>query len=85
VRFSPHDKLSKIHRFQYIYAWFFYGLMTISWVTKKEFLQLKEYKNQGLTKSYGLYAKLFIELIVWKLLYFAYMIVIPILILPFSP
>ena len=30
LRFSPHQPLKTIHRYQNLYAWFFYGLMTIS-------------------------------------------------------
>ena len=37
LRFSPHQPLKKIHRYQYIYAWFFYSLMTISWIMVKDF------------------------------------------------
>ena len=31
LRFSPDSSYKKIHRFQFIYAWFLYGLMTFSY------------------------------------------------------
>ena len=37
MRFSPHKKRYWIHNFQHFYAWFFYGIMTMSWSTEKDF------------------------------------------------
>ena len=72
LRFSPHEKLNKIHRFQFIYAWFFYGLMSLSWITNKKL---------GLTKSYGKkHSALVWELVISKIFYYAYMLVIPLLV-----
>ncbi len=51
LRFSPKDKYLPIHRFQFIYAWFFYSLMTIMWITTKDFQQLFRYKKMNLTKT----------------------------------
>lgn len=45
MRFSPHKKRYWIHKFQHIYAWFFYGLMTVTWSTEKDFRQLYNYKK----------------------------------------
>ncbi len=42
LRFSPHSPHKKIHRFQFIYAWFFYSLMTISWIIAKDFKRFKK-------------------------------------------
>src|SRR6478735_1849510 len=47
LRFSPHAPLKKVHRFQFIYAWFFYGFMTVMWVTSKDFVALNRYKKSG--------------------------------------
>ncbi len=33
MRFSPHSKKYVLHRFQHIYAWFLYCLLTLQWVT----------------------------------------------------
>ncbi|HTA83841.1 MAG TPA: acyl-CoA desaturase [Bacteroidia bacterium] len=80
MRFSPHAPYKKIHRFQYLYAWFFYGLMTISWVIKKDFVKLKKYETMGLlaAKNKKYTRELFI-LILCKMFYYTYMLVIPML------
>lgn len=81
LRFSPHEKLNKIHRFQFIYAWFFYGLMSLSWITNKDFTALSRYKKLGLTKSYGKkHSSLVWELVISKIIYYGYMLVIPLLV-----
>jgi linoleoyl-CoA desaturase len=84
LRFSPHAKHYKIHHYQHIYAWFFYGLSTISWITSKDFVQLFKFKRDGLLQKYKNFYKLVLEVFVWKLIYFAYTLVLPLLILPFS-
>jgi linoleoyl-CoA desaturase len=82
LRFSPHKPLRKIHKFQYWYAWFFYGLMTFSWVTYKDFKQLAGYKKENAklntTRSYD---QLLIELLISKSLYYVLFLVAPLLFL----
>lgn len=83
LRFHPEDKYRPVQRFQFIYAWFFYGLMTLSWITTKDFEQLHRYKKLGLTKTENpKYYKLLIELISVKLFYYFYMLVLPLIFLP---
>lgn len=83
LRFSPHQKRSSIHRFQFIYAWFFYGLMTLSRYLVKDYDQLIHYKKLGLieqeTKSFG---ALFSRLVISKIVYTFLMLILPII---FSP
>ena len=83
LRISPHRKWLKIHRFQFIYAWFLYGMMTLSWITIKDFKQLNKYKKDGiqLTQNNS-YKRLMADLIGSKLLYYAIFLVVPILVLP---
>lgn len=83
LRFSPNKPLLKIHRFQYLYAWFFYGLMTLMWATTKDFKQLKRYVEKGmpLTKN-KTYGKLLFELIIAKIAYWIVFLVLPIMLLP---
>ncbi|HTJ53460.1 MAG TPA: fatty acid desaturase, partial [Cyclobacteriaceae bacterium] len=40
LRFDPHAERKPIHRYQFIYTWFFYGLMTLMWSTVKDFKQV---------------------------------------------
>ena len=79
LRFSPHDELRKIHKWQYIYAWFFYGMMTYAWMLTKDFKQLVRYNKMGLlvTKK-TTFSKELVKLIFAKLFYMGYMLVIPI-------
>ncbi len=85
LRLSPHKPRLKAHRFQHIYAWFLYGLMTFSWVTTKDFEQLKGYKNEGVKLNTKLtYRQLFYTLIVAKILYYTAFLLIPMLVLPFA-
>ncbi|MCB9262568.1 MAG: acyl-CoA desaturase [Flavobacteriales bacterium] len=80
LRFSPHKKRMKIHRLQYIYAWFFYGLMTLMWATTKDFKQLIRYKNNNLLKSEKRpYKSLMRELIVVKAIYYILFLVLPLI------
>lgn len=39
IRMTPYSPWKRIHRFQFIYAWFLYGLMTIVWMVFKDFFQ----------------------------------------------
>lgn len=48
LRFDPHAEYKKIHKYQFLYAWFFYGMMTMMWSTTKDFSQLKRYQSMGL-------------------------------------
>lgn len=80
MRFSPHEPRYKAHRFQHIYAWFFYGFMTIAWVTTKDFKQLFRYKKLGLTQTQSNnFGKLLMELILSKLAYYAVILVLPLI------
>lgn len=80
LRFSPHAPLKKIHRFQFLYAWFFYGLMTFMWVTTKDFNQLNRYNKMGLLKQRGLnYNRELAIIIISKIFYYAYVVALPLI------
>lgn len=82
LRFSPNEPLKKVHRFQVFYAWFFYGLMTFSWSSNKDFAQLRRYHKNGLLKSQNTtYSKALTHIIISKILYFVYMALIPMLLM----
>ncbi len=85
LRFSPHKPLKKVHKYQYIYAWFFYGLMTFSWVTIKDFKKLRDYKNAGaiLNRS-GNYKALFNKILISKVIYYVVFLVLPIVFIPLA-
>lgn len=83
MRFSPHAPWKKFHKYQFIYAWFLYGLMTISWVFIKDFSQLPDYQKKGFLrrlKTSG--SKEWTILILTKLIYFGYIFMVPVLVTP---
>ena len=81
MRLSPHKKWYKIYTLQHIYAWFFYGLMTLFWVTTKDFRSVYKYRKLGLNNNLGNIYKAFAELSIWKVFYFSYILVLPMIFL----
>jgi len=76
MRFEPHAEKKAIHKFQFIYAWFFYGLMTLMWSTTKDFKQVIRYNKEGYIKSANsTFARELSIVIISKILYYAYMLV----------
>lgn len=82
LRFSPHAKRIGIHRFQFIYAWFFYGLMTLSWTLAKDFRQFYRYKQKGLFKMHNSsLAKELPFLLLSKAAYYGFILGLPMLLM----
>lgn len=80
IRMSPHSEWKPIHKFQHIYAWFLYGLMTIVWMIFKDFARLVKYHRNGLAKKHNAnMVKEWIILIATKLFYVGYIFVVPLL------
>lgn len=85
LRFSPHQERYWFHRFQHIYAWFFYGLMTMMWITTKDFRQLLRYRRNGLLEAQGIkFSAALFELFSTKAIYYAYILFIPMVLAPIS-
>jgi linoleoyl-CoA desaturase len=75
MRFEPHAKRKWVHKLQFLYAWFFYGMMTLMWSTSKDFKQLNRYNKRGLLKGLNTtFKKELTIIIVSKVIYFAYML-----------
>lgn len=84
IRLSENSPLRKIHYYQYIHAFFFYGLMTISKLTK-DFSQLIVYNKLGITRQHNFNPTFeYIKMVVLKLLYLFVIIGCPILFTSFS-
>lgn len=80
LRFSPHSELKPLHRFQHIYGWFLYCLLTIQWVTYKDYRLLFIYEKKGLLKKEKISLnKALLELSIYKVIYFTYILVLPIM------
>ena len=70
MRFSPSQRLLKGHRFQFIYAWFLYGMMTLMWATTKDYSQWKRYKKKNLIATQNITPRAFLwTLIPTKIIY----------------
>lgn len=85
LRFSPHSKKNMLHKYQQYYAWFFYGLSTISWITTKDFVRYTRYYKMGLVKDQRTYWNGLLKMAAWKGLYYSYALVLPIMLTAFSP
>lgn len=85
LRFSPHAQKNKLHKYQHLYAWFFYGLSTLSWVTSKDFVRYTHYYKIGLVKNRSTFIKGIIKIASWKVLYYSYALVLPLILSPIAP
>jgi linoleoyl-CoA desaturase len=85
LRFSPTQKRYWVHRFQHIYAFFLYGLMTMPWISTKEFQQLASYRKRGLIPGGKPFRNLLIRSIFSKIIYHLVILVLPLLLIPVSP
>lgn len=84
IRLSEHAPLRKIHRYQYIHAFLFYGLMTFSKLVK-DFKQLAEYNKAGITRHLHINPTLeYIKMILMKIAYLFIFIGLPILLTGFN-
>ena len=78
LRLSPDSEWKKIHKYQFIYAWFIYGLMTLVWVLVKDFVRINRYNQDGqVKKQKSSFTKEWVILVATKLFYIGYTIVIP--------
>lgn len=83
-RFSPFHKRRWFHRFQHLYAPFFYGFRTFTWVTTKDFVTVFKYKKTGVIKSSKEFITTLLIVLANKLVFFVLFFVIPLLVLDYS-
>jgi len=82
MRFSPDAELKWIHKYQHLFCVLLYGLMTFFWAVHKDYLQLIRYNKMGLLKrSRGTFWGQIIELTITKILYYVYLLVIPMMLM----
>ena len=82
VRLSPNAPLRKFHKYQQYFAFAAYSLVTLSWFLLKDFKKIKRYHggaNEGYQKPVP--ALEYVILYLSKLIYIAYAIVVPLLVL----
>jgi len=80
LRFSPRQPHHWYHKYQYLYAWFFYMIMTLYWMTVKDYRQVIRYRQHDLLvkQRVSLEQALF-RITLYKLFYYGYIMVLPIL------
>lgn len=81
-RMTESQPLKWFHRYQYIYAPFLYLLYSINWFFFRETLMLFNYSSR--TIQIRIPRREVIKLVIYKLLYIGYMIVLPAMVLPFG-
>lgn len=80
LRLAPLSEWKPVHRYQHIYAWFLYGLMTIVWVIFKDFSRLIKYQKNGLLQAQKTsVSRQWTILLITKVCYIAYAFVIPVM------
>jgi linoleoyl-CoA desaturase len=81
LRMAPTSTWRPIHRYQHLYAWFFYGLMTFVWIVIKDYYRLTKYYKEGLVKKQkGSVVTEWLVLITTKVVYLSYTFAIPMLV-----
>lgn len=82
LRFTPNKEKKRFHRYQHIYAWMLYSLLTLFWMTVKDYFQLVRYKKYDLLiKEKITLRKAIIRMTIFKVLYIGYIIILPIILL----
>jgi linoleoyl-CoA desaturase len=80
LRLTPHSAWKRFHRYQHIYAWFLYGLMTLVWLFVKDFVRIVRYHKNGMAKKNNAnIVKEWFILVATKVVYLGYIFLIPLL------
>jgi linoleoyl-CoA desaturase len=78
LRFSPHTKVKFFHKLQWLYAFGFYGLLTLYWVLAKDFVQYFLFIRKGVNPNSKAENRTFLlKLITMKVLYFFVILAVP--------
>ena len=82
MRFSPNQKRKWIFKYQLFYTPFFYSILSLYWVTVKDFQQLGRYRKKDLLEGQGLtYGKAMFQVVLIKASYWLVTFVLPMLVL----
>lgn len=80
LRFSPHTGVRGVHRFQWLYAFAFYGITTLYWVVLKDFVQFARYTRNGVvTRSRSENRITMLRIVAVKIVYLFVTVGLPIL------
>ncbi|MBK0403843.1 acyl-CoA desaturase [Adhaeribacter sp. BT258] len=79
LRFSPHTNVKSFHQLQYVYAFFFYGLLTLYWVLAKDLVQFPMFIKNGTNANTRKENVITLtKLIAAKAIYFFMILVVPV-------
>ena len=82
MRFSPHTKVKWYQKFQFIYSFLFYGVLTLYWTLAKDFVQFYKYTKEGVNKgTREQNRKVLTKIILSKVVYFLIFFVLPLVLL----
>ena len=80
LRLSPRQPKRWYYKYQHIYAWLLYMIMTLYWMTAKDYTGVIRYKKHDLLIKQNVSLKQAIfRITLYKLFYYSYIIVLPIL------
>lgn len=78
LRFSPHTTVKWYHKIQFVYAFLFYGILTLYWTLLKDFIQFARYSKSGVNKnSSNENTVSIIKILLSKLAYFFVILTVP--------
>lgn len=85
LRMSPHKAVKKVHRYQFIYAFLFYGIITLYWAFLKDFIQFRNHIVKGVNpQNRRQNAITLLRIIGAKIFYFSYILILPYYLAPVS-
>ncbi|UII23136.1 fatty acid desaturase family protein [Fulvivirga ligni] len=80
VRLSPQEEMKPMMRYQHLYAFFLYGLASLSWVFRKDYVKFFA-KQIGYTDNSNHPKKEYFNLFFYKILYYTVFIVVPLIVM----
>lgn len=85
LKFSPHIAAKPVHRWQWIYAFVFYSILTLYWGLLKDLVQYFRFKKIGLNNASDKANRLWLlKITIHKALYFFTCLVLPVLLTDLS-
>lgn len=80
LRLSPHTEAKSVHRSQWLHAILIYSLVTLYWVTAKDFMQFVRFTRSGVNKNTPAQNRVLLaKIIAIKVAYFALFVGFPLL------
>jgi linoleoyl-CoA desaturase len=82
LRMAPTEIWRPFHKYQHMYAWFFYSLLTIVWISFKDFGRLRRYIKDGMLQKQKLsVSREWTILILTKICYIGFLY-LPVMLVP---